>query len=278
MNELRRIAWICTAAVLLLTMAVPLYALDFDFNWRFSKGNFATAMMPGFDDSDWRTVNVPHDWSIEGPFSADYGSGNGFAPGGIGWYRKHFKLDAADQGKRVVVEFDGVYHNSEVWINGQFVGRRPYGYSSFHYDLTRHVRFGDGENVIAVRVDHTTFADSRWYTGSGIYRHVRLCTTDQLHIAPWGIYVTTPEVNEDSAVIRAETVVRNDHNQSVAFSLESSVIAPDGEVAATLTVSGTLDCAGDANAYSSDQDSWPTVVVDRIARSVHAPHRSEGGR
>ena len=155
-------------------------------------------MMPGFDDSAWRTVNVPHDWSVEGPFQAEYASGTGYAPGGVGWYRKHFTVDAAHKDKLGVIDCDGVYHNPEVWINGQFVGRRHCGYSSFQYDLTRHLRFGDRENVIAVRVDHTKFADSRWYTGSGIYRHVRLHVTDRLHIGPWDVYVTTPEVAEDS--------------------------------------------------------------------------------
>jgi beta-galactosidase len=104
---------------------------DFDANWLFSKSDFASAMMPAFDDSGWRQLNVPHDWSIEGPFSADYGSGNGFAPGGIGWYRKHFKLDA-NQKTAVTIEFDGVYDYSEVWINGQLVGGRPYGFPALN--------------------------------------------------------------------------------------------------------------------------------------------------
>ncbi len=159
---------------------------NFDFDWRFSKGDFPEAALPAFDDANWCRVNVPHDWSIEGPFSPDYGSGNGYAPGGLGWYRKHFQLDPAQKGRDVTIEFDGVYDYSEVWINGIFVGARPYGYSSFAYDLTPYLKFGAQENVIAVRADHSRFADSRWYTGSGIYRHVRLCITDQQHIAHWG--------------------------------------------------------------------------------------------
>ncbi len=233
----------CVVLLLLLGClgTVPSCGEDFDFDWRFSRGDFPTAMMPGFDDSTWRTVDVPHDWSIEGPFLAEYASGTGYAPGGIAWYRKHFAVDAADQNKRVVIEFDGVYHNSEVWINGQFVGRRPYGYSSFQYDLTSYLRFGEHENVVAVRVDHTRFADSRWYTGSGIYRHVRLHITDKLHIEPWSIYITTPEIDANAAVIRIETLVKNAHQQARTFSLESSVVAPDGRTIATLASSGTLD-------------------------------------
>ncbi len=266
MRQPRRAAWVFAATLFFLAGMASADVVDFDFDWRFSRGDFATAMMPAFDDSAWQRVDVPHDWSAEGPFLAEYGSGNGYAPGGIGWYRKHFTFDAADRGKRVVIEFDGVYHNSEVWINGHFVGRRPCGYSSFYYDLTRHVRFGQRENVVAVRVDHTKFADSRWYTGSGIYRHVRLHVTDKLHVGLWGVYVTTPEVKNDSATIRIETVVRNDHGEARTFSLESSVLAPDAKVVAALTLSGTLD----ANA---EQTLVPQIrMADPRLWSTESPH------
>jgi len=213
--------------------------LDFDGDWRFSKGDFATAMMPAFDDAAWRSVSLPHDWSSEGPFSADHASGNGYAPGGVGWYRKHFKLDAPDTNKLVAVEFDGIYNYSEIWINGHHVGGRPYGYSSFECVLTPLVRFG-AENVLAVRVDHSRFADSRWYTGSGIYRHVRLRLTDKLCIAHWGTYVTTPEVTPDSATVRIETAVENGTGQDQSFSLATELLTPDGQAAASTTASGTL--------------------------------------
>ena len=204
--------------------------VDFDFDWLFCKGDFPNAMIPDFGDSSvWRQVNLPHDWSIEGPFSAEYGSGNGYAPGGIAWYRKHFNLDDSYRGKMVAIEFDGVYNNSEVWINGQLVGRRPYGYSSFQYDLTPFLNFGRGDNVIAVRVDHTAFADSRWYTGSGIYRHVRLCISDKLHIAHWGTYITTPWVSTDFALVHIETTIKNDSDQSRTFSLSLEIASPDGK-------------------------------------------------
>ena len=210
-------------------------AQDFDANWLFSKGDFASAMMPAFDDSGWRQLNVPHDWSIEGPFGAEFGSGNGFAPGGIGWYRKHFKLDADQKGRVVAIEFDGVYDNSEVWVNGQLVGGRPYGFSSFQFDLTPFVKFGSDDNVIAVRVDHSRFADSRFYTGSGIYRNVRLVITDKLRIAHWGVSVTTPKIKSDSAVVRVETTVENSSAGKGKFSLESDIVAPGGEIVASLT-------------------------------------------
>jgi beta-galactosidase len=224
--------------------AVPVPArtyVDFDADWRFSRGDFASAALPAFNDSAWRRVNLPHDWSIEGPFSAEYGSGNGYAPGGIGWYRKHFRLDPTHQDKVISIEFDGVYDNAEVWINGHFVGGRPYGYSSFECVLTPHLRFGADDNIVAVRVDHSRFADSRWYTGSGIYRHVRLRITDKLRIGHWGTSVTTPKVNADSAVVRIETTVENGSGRNRAIALRSEIVDADGLVVANLTTPASLE-------------------------------------
>jgi beta-galactosidase len=226
------LAWAGTlmAAQISLASSSRTY-VDLDADWRFSRGDFATATGAAFDDSGWRRVNLPHDWSIEGPFGPEYGSGNGYAPGGIGWYRRHFTSDIADKDRLVAIEFDGVYDHAEVWINGHFVGGRPYGYSSFQCDLTPLLRFGTGENVVAVRVDHSRFADSRWYTGSGIYRHVRLRITDKLRIAHWGTYVTTPEVTGSSATVRVETAVENGSGGSRAFSLQVEAVGSDGQVA-----------------------------------------------
>jgi len=207
---------------------------DFDANWLFSKGNFASAMLPAFDDRAWQRVNVPHDWSSDGPFTDDYGSGNGYAPGGIAWYRKYFSLLTNEANSTITIEFDGVYDWSEVWFNGQFVGERPYGYSSFQYDLTPFAKFG-GDNVIAVRVDHSRFADSRYYTGSGIYRNVRLVIADKLHIAHWGVSVTTPKIKNGSATIHIETIVENHSTGEKKYSLESDIVAPGGEIVASLT-------------------------------------------
>ncbi len=209
--------------------------IDLNPDWRFAKGDAANAMMSAFDDSSWRQLDVPHDWSIEGPFGPEYGSGNGYAPGGIAWYRKHFTLDAAQQGKRVAVEFDGVYDHSQVYINGFIVGGRPFGYGSFQCDLTPYIKFGSGRNVLAVRVDHSRFADSRWYTGSGIYRNVRLRVTDKLHVAYNGIYVTTPQVRETSAVVRVETTLDNASGQGRSVSVRSQILGPDGSEVASLT-------------------------------------------
>lgn len=217
----------------------PRLTQSWDAGWLFSKSDSARAMMPGFDDSQWRSLRVPHDWSTEEPFRVEYGSGNGYAAGGVGWYRKHFTLDPAQKDRRVVVEFDGIYNHSQIWINGQFVGGRPYGYSSFELDLTRYVDF-EHDNVIAVRVDHSRYADSRFYTGSGIFRHVRLSLTNQLHIGQWGTFVTTPKVTADAATVSIATDVVNASDQPREFQLRAEVIATDGRVVASRTATGTV--------------------------------------
>jgi beta-galactosidase len=215
--------------------------LDFDRDWLFSRGDFATAALPAFDDSTWRRVNVPHDWSIEGPFGPEHSSGNGYAPGGVGWYRKHFRLDAGLSGRNAAIEFDGVYNNAEVWINGFLVGGRPYGYSSFECILDPHLKFGGEDNVVAVRVDHSRFADSRWYTGSGIYRHVRLRFTGRVHLGRWGTSISTPRISAESALVRVETTIENQSDQSGEFDLLSEVVAPDERVAARQSAAVTLN-------------------------------------
>jgi beta-galactosidase len=226
--------------------------LDWDADWRFGRSESAIVMMPAFDDSGWRTVRVPHDWSNEEPFSPDYSSGNGYAAGGIAWYRKHFTLEPAHQGKVITVEFDGIYDHAEVWLNNQFVGARPYGYISFQLDLSRYLKFS-GENVLAVRVDHSRSGDSRYYTGSGIYRHVRLCIADPLHIGPWGTFVTTPKVEDAAARVRVETTVENSAADPRAFVLQSEVIAPDGRTVASRNARGEL-AAGKSSTLVQELD------------------------
>lgn len=182
--------------------------INFDKDWKFYLGDDSLANYPAFDDSKWRTLNTPHDWSIEGSFSKDNPAGpaGGALPTGIGWYRKSFVLDEPVS-DRYLIHFDGVMCNSEVWINGHYLGKRPYGYSSFRYDLTPHLHRNDSVNVLAVKVDNSAQPASRWYTGSGIYRHVWLVPENNIHIDQWGTFVTTPAVNEDSAQIRVETKV-----------------------------------------------------------------------
>ncbi|MGO9229225.1 MAG: glycoside hydrolase family 2 TIM barrel-domain containing protein, partial [Bryobacteraceae bacterium] len=177
----------------------------------------------------WRDLDLPHDWSIEGPFSQQPGSAT-FAhlPTGTGWYRKRFSAPEAFRDRNVSIEFDGVYQNGEVWINGQYLGKRPYGYIGFHYDLTPHLNIG-GENVIAVKVDNSHQPNCRWYSGSGIYRHTWLVDTKPIHFARWGTFVTTPEVSEASAIVQVKTRVRNDGKSAVPCRLHTSLWDKDGQ-------------------------------------------------
>lgn len=234
-------------AALAPTAAVPTtprVIIPWDHDWRFSKigdHDFVTATTGSFNDSGWRVVRVPHDWSTEEPYRPEYASGNGFAAGGIAWYRKHFKLDPASAGRVVTVEFDGVYAHSEIWLNSHYVGGRPFGYSSFSLDLTRYLNPPGADNVLAVRVDHSRLSDSRFYTGSGIYRHVRLVLTDPLHVGHWGVFVSTPAVTADAATVRVETAVENRSADRRAFTLQSDVLDDADRVVATATASGAVE-------------------------------------
>ncbi|MDP6526669.1 MAG: glycoside hydrolase family 2 TIM barrel-domain containing protein [Kiritimatiellia bacterium] len=199
-----------------------------DFDWSFALGDIPEAMRADFDDTAWRAVDVPHDWSIEATPHPDNPAqaGGGFFPCGLGWYRKQIDIPA-DLGDRVVlVEFDGVYMNSEVWCNGHFCGSRPYGYSSFFYDLTQYVTAGESA-CIAVRVDNSHQKNSRWYSGSGIYRHVWLTLAGPVRVDHWGTYVTTPEVIEDAAVVQCAVNVVNETGEDAYTEVCAMVIAPE---------------------------------------------------
>ena len=214
---------------------------NFDFDWKFLKADLPGAHTVEADDSIWSEVQLPHDWSIEGPKSqsSPAGAREGFLPGGIGWYRKHFQLPKDAQDKKVFIQFDGVYQNSEVWINGHSLGRRPYGYISFQHDLTTYLHFG-GENVIAVRVDNSDQPNCRWYSGSGIYRHVWLTVTDKLHVDHWETCITTPEVSRDRAVVRIRTLVKNETQQTKTCQVVTTIRNPKGKVVAEMRSSETI--------------------------------------
>jgi beta-galactosidase len=201
----------------------------FERDWRFFKGDAAGAEQAAFDDADWKLVSVPHDWSIEGPFdekAATRGDG-GFLPSGVSWYRKAFSLERElGNGRRVFVEFDGVMANSEVWINGQSLGKRPNGYVSFRYDLTPHLRAG--ENVLAVKTDTSAQPASRWYTGAGIYRHVRLIETSDVRFEHWSTVVTTPVVGDEEAKVLVKTMVLNTGDSDEKVRLEVVLLDSEG--------------------------------------------------
>jgi len=207
----------------------PRTHVSFNEGWKFALAADDDAWQPSFDDSGWRVMNLPHDWSIEGEFSESHPAspGGGALPGGIGWYRKTFRVSKADKEKMTYISFDGVYRNSEVWINGNHLGKRPYGYSSFRYDLTPFLKYGEEDNVIAVKVDNSAQPNSRWYTGSGIYRNVWLTTTGKIAVDHWGTYVTTPVVNTEEALLMVTTQIRNSSGSRADVRLETVVYDAD---------------------------------------------------
>ncbi len=202
----------------------PRLELAADSGWKFLLGDPSGAEAPSFADTAWRTVDLPHDWSIESRPEKDSpsGAGEGFFPGGVGWYRRTFSAPAEWRGKRVSVEFDGVYKDATVFLNGHKLGTHPYGYTSFTFDLTPNVNF-TGPNVMAVRVDNSAQPNSRWYSGSGIYRHVRVIVTDPTHVTHWGVFVTTPKVTDESATVSVRTNVANESAGSTGLTVETTL-------------------------------------------------------
>lgn len=194
-------------------------------------GDLATHLdyvLPEFDDSTWRQLDLPHDWGIEGPFCQELPGGTGKLPwAGIGWYRKRFALPASDAGRRLVLEIDGAMSYALVWLNGQFVGGWPLGYTSFHLDLTPHARPGQ-ENVLAIRLDNPPDS-SRWYPGGGLYRNVWLTKTDPVHIAQWGVFVSTPRVSPDSAIVSVQVVTENETGVTAHLALRNEIYELDAD-------------------------------------------------
>jgi len=210
---------------------------NFDANWKFFLGDKPEAKDVLFNDAAWRSLNLPHDWSIEGKFDPQNPTtqAEGGLPAGIGWYRKIFSLPESAKNKKVFIDLDGVYRNSEVWINGHYLGKRPNGYISFRYEFTPYLKFNGQKNVIAARVDNSDQPNSRWYTGSGIYRNVWLVTTAKTYIANWGTYITTPKVDERLAEI-ALSVQLHRSAGSKKLSLQATVMDSLGKVVVQKTL------------------------------------------
>ncbi len=213
-------------------------ACNFDRDWLFARYGLQadgsripepeSPEMSAFDDSNWRKLNLPHDWGIEGPFRIELEGFTGKLPWrGIGWYRKHFLIPAEEKGKRFYLDFDGAMANAEIWLNGEKVGERPYGYISFRVDLTPHIRYGE-ENVVAVRLNTETLG-SRWYPGAGIYRHVRLVKTNFIHVAQWGVFVSTPQITDQEATALVEVKIQNNHNVEAECDYYVSIYEIDDE-------------------------------------------------
>ena len=222
----------------------------FNDDWKFRRGDAIGREANGFDDSAWRSLHLPHDWSIEGPFNEkNPGSTQmGYLPGGTGWYRKRFPTPpglqrSGESEKRRFVRFDGIYRNSEVWINGHFLGRRPYGFIGFQYDLTPFLNDAE-ENVLAVRVENEVQPNCRWYTGSGINRNVWLITVDALHVDLWGTYITTPVVESGLCQVHFQTSVRNDSAEKRDFLLETVILDRQNREVGLCKSAGTVAGGG----------------------------------
>lgn len=230
---------------ILLLFLIPLYlsanaqsatgrkTINFNKDWKFSLGDSPNASNFSFTDVNWERLNLPHDWSIFGKFSKDHPAtpGGGALPGGIGWYRKTFTIQSADKGKSVFIDFDGVYRYSKVWINGHLLGSRPNGYIPFRYDLTPYLRIGQ-KNVIAVRVDNSKQPNSRWYSGSGIYRDVKLVVTGEVFVDQWGTQVKTKSLTTDNASVGLTISIKNKHTQANTIVVKSAIVATDGKIVA----------------------------------------------
>jgi beta-galactosidase len=204
---------------------------NFGASWKFYLGDAPDAKNAGFDDAGWRMLNLPHDWSIEGKFDEHSPATpeGGALTGGIGWYRKTFILPESSKGKNVFIDFDGVYLNSEIWINGHYLGIRPYGFSSFRYELTQYLKYGNEKNIVAVKVDNSKQPNSRWYSGSGIYRNVWLVSTGKIFIDHWGTFITTPKISGQSATINLQLTARLTGERPKNMTVLTAILSADGK-------------------------------------------------
>ncbi|HEX8466155.1 MAG TPA: glycoside hydrolase family 2 TIM barrel-domain containing protein [Abditibacterium sp.] len=228
---------------------------SFDADWRFLQNDAPGAQNPTFDDANWRRLNVPHDWSIEGPFdqNAPTRGAGGFLPAGVGWYRKAFSLPENAHNRRTFIEFDGVMANSDVWINGVHLGKRPFGYASFRYEMTPHLRFGAGaQNLLAVRADNAGQPASRWYAGAGIYRHVRLISTQPTHLEQWSTFVTTPQVARENATVNVKNTVVNSSEVPQNVALQVVLLDASGKAVQTATSKVQAVAAGKSVDFSQN--------------------------
>src|SRR5947209_2827833 len=250
----------------------------FDNKWKFIKDSAIQAENANYNDNSWKVVQLPHDWSIEdlpvqikdsisGPFTKASvgGTATGFVSGGTGWYRKSFNTSEGFINKTVTIIFDGVYMDADVWINGHHLGNHPYGYTPFSFELTKWLNAINEKNVIAVRVRNKG-KNSRWYSGSGIYRHVWITCTDKIHIPVWGTYITTPEVSEAKANVQISNVVQNDGIKSAELTIESLIKSSKGTIVGR-TTSKLISTGG-----SSSSVIQTTSILRPELWSTETPH------
>lgn len=253
----------------------------FDDGWRFHRGGMQRAEAPEFDDTDWRLIDLPHDWSIEdlpgtqSPFDHNAISqvSGGYTVGGTGWYRKSFTVPEEQKNKKINIQFDGAYMNTDVWVNGEHVGNHPYGYTSFWFDITDRIKYGE-KNMIAVQVKNEG-QNSRWYSGSGIYRHVWLKVMEPVHVAQWGIDITTPEVSVSSAKINVRTIVLNETSETEAVKLVTVILNSGGtelarsETTNSIITGGRIDFIQDMTVLSPRLWSTDIPVLHKAVSEVY---------
>lgn len=221
-------------------------------NWKFKLADCGEAWYKGYDDSSWESISLPHDWSVTLPFSPEYSSGTGYAAGGIGWYRGRFSLPEEYRGKCVRIVFDGVYKNSQVFVNSYHLGKRPNGYVSFSYDLTPFVRFGGEENQISVKVTHTDLADSRWFTGSGIYRKVYLLIEEPVHPKEHGIVFQVKKAAAGEGIYRVTHTVCNTGETAREVTVTTALYDQHGQLAAATDTNVSLT-AGEEQTFTVEE-------------------------
>ena len=271
--------WLCP---LLLFGAEARTELCFDADWLFARygqqADGTTLSEPqgmeryDYDDSEWRQLDVPHDWGIEGPFRPELEGFTAKLPWrGIGWYRKHFHIAAKDQGKCFYIDFDGAMANAEVWINGHKAAERPYGYISFRVDITPYLHYGD-DNVVAVRLN-TEILGSRWYPGAGIYRHVRLVKTQPLHVAHWGVFVTTPSITDRQATAAVRVKVDNCSNTPAPYRMRIDIYETDEADRIGKRVASAHSVLLQAEAGCSREDSLHLTVTQPKRWSLEQTNR-----
>ncbi len=260
LNYICLVLMICSLFACTKTLNEPITEKElFDFDWKFSKGAIENAELASFDDSEWEKVDLPHDWSIEGPFSKgnESFSRGGWLPTGKCTYRKTFNIPKRDENKRIAIYFDGAYRNAEVWINGEYLGKRPLGYVAFHYEMTQYIRFGE-QNTITVKLDNSSQPGSRWYTGTGIYRHVYLIKSDKLHIPIWGNYIDSNDSDSEEALLKLQTKVMNGHPDKKTFILRHTVVNSNNvkvdSIQKPLTVDGNseINVASEVKIYKPE--------------------------
>ncbi|MBO9582767.1 MAG: DUF4982 domain-containing protein [Flavobacterium sp.] len=237
--------------------------VSFNANWSFHLNDSIVDKDTIGVSTKWRTLDVPHDWSIEGKFDekSPAGYGGGSLSGGLGWYKKIFKVAVEDSTKITSITFDGVYRNSEVWINGHYLGKRPNGYIGFQYEISPYLNYGDKNNEIIVKVDNSKQPNSRWYSGSGIFRNVWIETTDKLHVGQWGTYITTPKVTAEKASVDIETTIKNQYAESKKATVTTTIFKEDKKVT-SVTQDITINANGNQILKQSAEVENPALWSD----------------